>query len=260
MKTPLFWVITQRVVIIPYRRFGTTCRSHLQQPRQDLCVVVSSWNVMAHGDAREEKWRGNWRMEWVASTLRTTSEHGVSSITTADAHTSAAPVVDWNDAHRRFEWTRPFRRKTKSGFCACAITFQLVSTEQSARNYHYSLRNDPEECTSVLIHFVMTHGFPCAQFFSAASLLPLFVLFYFVVLKARRRVRQNINRAPVKWHSPIALLNANETSNLKSICPVFLNSCRRLPETKRHSSLFLHWSGSKFLVVMAACNPSIHDG
>ena len=29
-------------------------------------------------------------MEWLASTLRTTSEHGVSSITTADAHTSAA--------------------------------------------------------------------------------------------------------------------------------------------------------------------------
>ena len=29
-------------------------------------------------------------MQWVASTLHTTSEHGVSSITTADAHTSAA--------------------------------------------------------------------------------------------------------------------------------------------------------------------------
>jgi len=33
---------------------------------------------------------GNWRMECVASTLHTTSEHGVSSITTADAHTSTA--------------------------------------------------------------------------------------------------------------------------------------------------------------------------
>jgi len=29
-------------------------------------------------------------VEWVASTLHTTSERGVSSITTADAHTSAA--------------------------------------------------------------------------------------------------------------------------------------------------------------------------
>jgi len=38
----------------------------------------------------------------------------------------------------------------------------------------------------------------------------------------------------------------------------FYNSCRRLPEAKRLSSLFLHWSGSKFLAVMAACTPSIH--
>ena len=57
---------------------------------QSQRFVDSSWNVMAHGDAWEGKWRGNWRMEWVASTLHTTSEHGVSSITTADAHTSAA--------------------------------------------------------------------------------------------------------------------------------------------------------------------------
>jgi len=45
---------------------------------------------MAHRDARQGKWRGNCRMEWVASTLHTTSEHGVSSISTADAHSSAA--------------------------------------------------------------------------------------------------------------------------------------------------------------------------
>jgi len=35
------------------------------------------------------------------------------------------PVVDWTDAPGRFKWTRPFRRKTKCGFCACAITFQV---------------------------------------------------------------------------------------------------------------------------------------
>ena len=44
---------------------------------------------MAYGDVREGKWKGNWRMECVASTLHTTSGHGVSSITTADVHTSA---------------------------------------------------------------------------------------------------------------------------------------------------------------------------
>ena len=51
-------------------------------------ALDSSWNVMVHGDAWVGKWRGNWRMEWVASTLHTTSEYGVSSITTIDAHTS----------------------------------------------------------------------------------------------------------------------------------------------------------------------------
>jgi hypothetical protein len=57
----------------------------------------------------------------------TTSEHGVSSITNADAHTSAASSrLNWRP--RRFKWTRPFRRKTKPGFCACAITFQTQST------------------------------------------------------------------------------------------------------------------------------------
>jgi len=66
-------------------------------------------------------------MEWVASTLHTTSEHAVSSITTADAHILAASSrVNWRP--RRFKWTRPFRRKTKYGFCSCAITFQLAST------------------------------------------------------------------------------------------------------------------------------------
>jgi len=82
---------------------------------------------MTHDDARKWKWRGNWRMKWVASTLYTTSEHGVSSITTAGAHTSAVNCrLNW--CPRRFKWTRPFRRKTKSGFCACAITFQTQST------------------------------------------------------------------------------------------------------------------------------------
>jgi hypothetical protein len=96
------------------------------------CLVIrtsihSSWNVIARDDARAGKWRGNWRMEWVASSLHITSEHGVSSITATDAHTSAASSrLNWRS--RRFTWTRPFRRKTKSGFCACAIIVQLAST------------------------------------------------------------------------------------------------------------------------------------
>ena len=74
-----------------------------QKNGYDLCAdthsVQSSCNVMENGDAREGKWRGSWWMEWVASTLHTTSEHGVSSITTADAHTSAA--------RSRLNWPHP---------------------------------------------------------------------------------------------------------------------------------------------------------
>ena len=32
-------------------------------------VIELSWNLMAHGDAREGKWRGNRRVEWIASSL-----------------------------------------------------------------------------------------------------------------------------------------------------------------------------------------------
>ena len=73
---------------------------------------------MAHGDAREGKWRGKMRMEWVASRLAST------------LHTPRLPVVDWTDPPRRLKWTRPFRRKTNSGFCACAVTFRVGSTLQ----------------------------------------------------------------------------------------------------------------------------------
>jgi hypothetical protein len=109
----------------------------------EALLVESSWNVMARGDAREGKWRGNWRMEWVASTLHTALEHGVTSITTADAHTSAASSrLNWRP--NWFKWTRPFRRKRKSGFSACAITFQTQSMKRCRRTQHgpalYGLR------------------------------------------------------------------------------------------------------------------------
>jgi len=51
-------------------------------------------------------------------------------------HTPRLPVVDWTDDPCRFKWTRPFRRKTKSGFCACAITFQLASTSEMQRRWY----------------------------------------------------------------------------------------------------------------------------
>ena len=105
-----------------------------------MAVVDSNWNVMAHGDAQEGKWMGNWWKEWVASILHTTSEHGVSSITTIDARTSAASSrLNWRP--RRFKWTCPFHWKTKSGFFACAITFQLASTMWHTSIWVWSFSN-----------------------------------------------------------------------------------------------------------------------
>ena len=61
--------------------------------------IESSWNVMAHGDAREGKWRGNWRMEWEASTLHTTRNMVYTALLPL-TRTRRLPVVDWTDALR----------------------------------------------------------------------------------------------------------------------------------------------------------------
>ena len=71
----------------------------------------------------------------LANGVHTTSEHAVSIIATADAHTSAASSrLNWRS--RWFKWTRPFGRKTKSGFCACTIIFQLTSTNSARLHWH----------------------------------------------------------------------------------------------------------------------------
>jgi hypothetical protein len=92
--------------------------------------IESSWNVMTHGDAREEKWRTDKRMEWVASKRHVTAEHRLArAVQTLQADVYSSPAssrLNWRPC--LFKWTRPFRWKTKSGFCACAITFQKQST------------------------------------------------------------------------------------------------------------------------------------
>ena len=88
-KVPVFFV--SPVFLRPTPAMAKISLMKMCRPWQVLVLMIdSSWNMMAHSDAREGKWGGNWRTEWVASTLHTTSEHGVSSITTATAYTSAA--------------------------------------------------------------------------------------------------------------------------------------------------------------------------
>jgi hypothetical protein len=52
---------------------------------------------MAQGDAREGKWRGNWRMEWVASTLTLPRNVVYPELLTL-MRTPRLPAVDWTDA------------------------------------------------------------------------------------------------------------------------------------------------------------------
>ena len=69
-------------------------------------------------------------MEWVTSKRHMTAEHRLArAVQTlqADVYGSLASSRV-NLFPRRFKWTRPLRRKAKSGFCACAITFQTQST------------------------------------------------------------------------------------------------------------------------------------
>jgi len=123
---------------IPY--WGTWQKKH---------YVDSSWNVMEHVDAREGKWRWNWRMKWVASTLHTTSEHGVSSITTANAHTSAAssrlnwrPPADLNGLVRFAERRNRVSARVPSHFNWPPQTLksrQQLYTEKLHNTYVYLL-------------------------------------------------------------------------------------------------------------------------
>jgi hypothetical protein len=118
-------------------------------PATDTAVrlLESSWNVMADGDAWKGKWRGNWRMEWVASTLHTTSPHGVSSITTADAHTSAASRrLNWRS--RRFKWT-------------CLVHFAERRIRVSARVPSYFRRSLPSDAPAPC--WTATRAHPCHQ-------------------------------------------------------------------------------------------------
>jgi len=76
---------------------------------------------MAHGDAQEGKWKGNWRMEWVASTFHTASVYGVLLL----MRTPGLPVVDWTDALAYLNGIARFAERRN---LVSAITLQTQST------------------------------------------------------------------------------------------------------------------------------------
>ena len=60
-------------------------------------VVELVRNLVAHSDAREGKWWGNWRMEWVAITL-TPPPNVMYPALLKLMRTPRLPAVDWTDA------------------------------------------------------------------------------------------------------------------------------------------------------------------
>jgi len=81
----------------------------------------------------------------------------------------------------------------------------------------------------------------------------------FLVLRINRR-DITINAQTASYKVAAILIRFYETLIFTTVIHLsirFFNSCHRLPQTKPHSSLFFHWSESKFIVVMAACTSSI---
>jgi len=134
---------------------------------QRLSDLDSSWNVMAHGDAREGKWRGNWWMEWVASTLHTTSEHGVSSITTADATPRLRlPLVEWTDVSADLNGLVRFaeRRNLVSASVPSHLNWSIpTATERTTGQSRPPVTRWPSWHNAEYFHTLITYnewGFP----------------------------------------------------------------------------------------------------
>ena len=84
---PLYWNLYKR------ERLETGCA----ECHKKWMVVELVRNLVAHGDAREGKWRGNRRVEWVASTLTPPLNVVYPALLTL-MRTPRLPAVDWTDA------------------------------------------------------------------------------------------------------------------------------------------------------------------
>ena len=67
-----------------------------QRLKAILWLVELKRNLMAHGEAREEKWRGKRRMEWVASTHALYGNTVYPALLTL-MRTPRLPAADWTD-------------------------------------------------------------------------------------------------------------------------------------------------------------------
>ena len=117
--------------VFQFRSFG--CSSSCLQTRNDELSLYKSCSFRACSEPGGTRWRTGGEVKGKLANgmgsqySHATSERGLSSINQADAHTSATSSrLNWRP--HRFKWTRPFRGKTKYGFCACTITFRTNYT------------------------------------------------------------------------------------------------------------------------------------
>jgi hypothetical protein len=125
---------------------------------------------MPDGDAREGKWRGNWRMEWVASTL-TLPRNMVYPAILPLMCTPRLPVDDWTDAPADL-----------NGLVRFAERPNLVSARVPShfkRTLPRTIRFSPHFSSS-LFNIIL----PFVRFISLKG------------LKYNRRINQSINQRP----------------------------------------------------------------
>jgi len=71
MRSALFWVITKQVVEIPYRRFGTTYRSHIQGSRiqKKKETLVRNYHYSLRNDPEASNHAFSYTFEVLASEI-----------------------------------------------------------------------------------------------------------------------------------------------------------------------------------------------
>jgi hypothetical protein len=176
-------------------------------------------------------------MEWVASTLHTTLKHGASIITTDDAHTSAASSrLNWPP--RQFQWNRLFRRKTKPGFCVCAITFQTPST----------CRMVSAQCGHSAVYWKL--GFNNWKVEYGRGMLVIIVRLLIVALTQKRSLVYNFDNFDVMNIKPDAAAHLSSSASLSLKCHMTQSlHCKcPLPEDRTK-----HWNIYKMFALCRMC-------
>jgi len=122
-------------------------------------------------------------MQWVASTLHTTSEHGVSSITTADAaHLYCQQSTELTPTGR-FKWTRPFRAKDEISFLRVCHHISIVLSPKYLKMVIHILHVDAMKiCTARLMEFCpITDKLTCQMVLKCTVIYILIGLSVFVM-------------------------------------------------------------------------------